>query len=455
MVKKKLKFSFSEGKLCENLRELKELNDSFLTLASQTSKLQEHSSRAKKAPCSDPTKVQELLLIQRASRRVYAALGHACSKHTIHRTHLCLEAKAMGTAVSPQVQFKLAFERFAIQQTGTMDVSKFFIIESSFSEASHFSNSRNPDHTTVATKSQKRGVDAEDINGSKRIKKSVRFQEVGSQSSSSSRYPIITPPCKNLCVNKNFCDQLKLHLQQTSINVRYLGALDDIEGYTHLVCALPREESAKRPSLSLRDVIALRSKRSPLSRLSHYERLHLARSLATFVLQYSNTPWLKEDEPWKSDDIFFYDTKEMASLEGAHESLSSPHISVPIRKEHSIMSPSNSSAIRIAPNTLLYNLGVILIELAFNSSMYDMMRISESPSQNSSYSEFVAAWRLANIVSREMGLKYGEIVRKCLGCQFSSGCNLSEKSLQQEYYCDVVSELENLEQEFRAVNLDG
>lgn len=131
LVKNKLKYAFSQDRLDARLVELKELNDSFLTLTSQTLKLERHVYRARESSALITVKVQELLMIQKTSRGLYTALGHACSTRRVHRTQFCLEAKATGPEEDLQVHFKLAFERCCGQSAAVQDV-KFFTIESGF-----------------------------------------------------------------------------------------------------------------------------------------------------------------------------------------------------------------------------------------------------------------------------------------------------------------------------------
>lgn len=233
--------------------------------------------------------------------------------------------------------------------------------------------------------------------------------------------------------------------------------LVDIDGFTHQVCVLPVESTIEQPALSLREIISRSLGRDCLARLSHYERLHLARTLATFVLQYCNTPWLSDEQPWKSDDIYFLESTEGALLKEPYQSLSEPHIKVPIREPTSGSllggGQTSSTTEHLAPNVLLYNLGVILLELAFNTPIKELLQAPDLSSDGLSQSEFIVARRLANIVSRHMGLKYGEIVKKCIGCHFSSGSDFSDSRLQEEYFCDVVSELEALKKDFEPKNL--
>ncbi|KAL9118832.1 MAG: hypothetical protein Q9187_004613 [Circinaria calcarea] len=90
-VAKKLKFSFSESRLNETLAELKSLNDDFIRLSAQISRLEGHRRQAEKPPKGLSQNVEKFRLIQEASKHVYGALSNSCTKHTEHLTHFCLE----------------------------------------------------------------------------------------------------------------------------------------------------------------------------------------------------------------------------------------------------------------------------------------------------------------------------------------------------------------------------
>ena len=133
---------------------------------------------------------------------------------------------------------------------------------------------------------------------------------------------------KNLCMNGNFCNELRMCLRQVSNSGGcYVGTLDDMDCYKHLVY-FPKRVNDKSSAQSLQQLI---SANQPVMRLSRFERLCIARSLAIAVLQYHTTPWLRT--PLRGEDIFFFDDEgSQHQIEPGHPKLSKPHITVAVKR---------------------------------------------------------------------------------------------------------------------------
>ena len=113
------------------MAELKSLNDELRTLAAQTSKLEDQRLRQVQKPSKKISRdVEKFRLIQKASQKVYQALSGACTKHSEHLTHFCLEAVAVENGDTPQVQFKLAFTHLTLQGSASAGDPLWFVIES-------------------------------------------------------------------------------------------------------------------------------------------------------------------------------------------------------------------------------------------------------------------------------------------------------------------------------------
>jgi hypothetical protein len=54
------------------------------------------------------------------------------------------------------------------------------------------------------------------------------------------------------------------------------------------------------------------------------------------------------------------------------------------------------------------------------------------------------AARLAETVSKKLGLKYAEVVRSCVYCHFGEEFDLATATLQEAFYRDVVFELDRV-----------
>ena len=184
--------------------------------------------------------------------------------------------------------------------------------------------------------------------------------------------------------------------------------------------------------------------RSDDNTMPQYNRIRLAKQLAMAVLSYHATPWLKGS--WNSDEVFLYgnDTDKPGAVNG-------PYIDVSVKGPHGPLSRASTFPCRpFAPNALLFGLGVILLELAFGAPLRALQRpIDTDGDQENRYTEFFVAKRLSKIVSRQLGPKYAQIVRRCLQCDFGRGDDLEDPALQQGFYQEVVCELEELETRFR------
>ena len=447
-LKAKLKLSFDEQKIDKKLSKLKGLNGDFRTLSSQTSELHERNStyQAPKRCSKDIARVRS---IQQASCGVYKALSESCSKHTEHRIYFGLEAATGRKSQASQISFQIAFTRPAIETHNPKDLI-FVLIESLTYEANVQGTVHCSGKVTDIDGSLKRAIESETEVPRKKVKKSVTFS-----CSAPVGYPQpkndIFHNLKNLCTNRNFCDQLRMCLQQTSGDC-YLGTLDDLEYHKHLVY-FPRRRRSCRPA-SLQEIILKMSRQGPQIRLSQFERCSLARSLATSVLQYYSTPWLTA--PLRSQDILFFDVVEGSQKDNERKApLLEPHINVEVKQSNStVPALSELDPGSLAPNAILYHLGVLLIEIAFIADFAELLDPEES-SRRDRCTDFFAAKKLATSVSSEMGAKYQRIVQKCLGCHFAAGYDLNDSVLQAEYYTDVVLELEGLEKRLQAFQLSA
>ena len=429
--------------------QLKKLNDDFRTLSSQTSRLQEHKIKcpSSRRTCND---IGKLRSVQQASCRVYEVLSKSCSKHTVHRTHFGLEVKRVHEKHESQIRFQVAFDRPALATAAPKDLV-FIEIESIVCEIDEQEPVPRQNKPGEIKTSLKRAMGKDSNVASKKTKKSVAF---------ACAVPNVGSPLKNynlqhlqsLCKNRNFCDQLRACLQHVSGDC-YLGTLDDMECYKHLVY-FPKRRTAGRPALTLQEILSVTSQRSPSARLSQLERCHLASSLATSVLQYYSTPWLIM--PLRSQEILFFGAEASLQTTGARamDVLSEPHINVAVKDQvdSPVLQRSNFDLGSIAPNAILYHLAILLIELAFSSNFEELLT-SEQRLERDFCIDFRAAKQLSALVSREMGPMYQRIVQKCLGCHFRAGFDLNDTTLQTEVYTDVVQELENLEEKFRTISL--
>ena len=229
---------------------------------------------------------------------------------------------------------------------------------------------------------------------------------------------------QNLCMRKNFCDQLRKFFLQPPLPSRPLGMLDKVNCHKHLVYFPPSGPKQKnRKATALNQIISTFSR----NRFLQYERLHLARSLAVAVLQYNATPWLNES--WRSEDIYFFGLDEISTSQQCLV-LPAPHLNVCVKGPDSFSSCTStfptSGFIR---NPLIFGLGVVLVEIGYAKTMKTLQRPQDLRSREDQLTEYLTATRLASSIGRELGSTYAHIVQKCLFCDFRCGNDLSDPKL--------------------------
>ena len=106
---------------------------------------------------------------------------------------------------------------------------------------------------------------------------------------------------------------------------------------------------------------------------------------------------------------------------------------------------SKQRPISLAPNSILFGLGVTLLELAFGSPIRDLQHDKDrKDGQANEYTDYFAARRLGTVVSTVLGRRYGKLVNKCLYCDFGLGGSyeMTSTDLQSAFFHDVVCELD-------------
>lgn len=186
-------------------------------------------------------------------------------------------------------------------------------------------------------------------------------------------------------------------------------------------------------------ILTLRTALQRGRRFPKRDRVRLAVTLASSVLQLHETPWL--DDSWGIDHIHFVERSGLIAydqpfvLRGNDTDPSSSNGSIP--KHLSCM-------IQIRP---LFALGVTLIELWYGKSLSDLHEDDDGPQNTSNpqvdfITKFNTAYRLADELADDAGAKYSDAVRRCIRCDFSLPAkSLEDVQLQKAVFDGVVSQL--------------
>jgi hypothetical protein len=240
----------------------------------------------------------------------------------------------------------------------------------------------------------------------------------------------------DLCSVEDLCAQLERQkpLNSTS-RPGCAGFLQDSAKSKHFIFPKAEHDLTYHSLTSLRDVLIM-NKDSRLG-LPLNDKMFLATSLATAILQYHSTPWLKDE--LHSGSVRFF-----GEMDYTKSPLTAPYISTPFcaLTTPNAKDPTQQPTAALAPNSLLYSLGIMLIELAFETPV-DGPEDHAGGVDQQRLSHHQTVKRLAEMVGQKVGPRYRVVVQRCLECRFETvQTELEDVSLQRAFYYSVVCELE-------------
>lgn len=450
LLKKRLKYAFKEGQIERSLSTLTEKTRDLVSLIDIT-----EPSRIKvtRSGCSFATKKQlsRFSKVKETAQDLYEALGHACTKHTGHQAHLSLEPAYCDPS---QIRFTIAFSQLTLDP-GSKEQATWLTVESSIS--GRLLPKADSEPLNKMQSSLKRAFADSDIKSTaipgsaKSAKKCLRFQDTVSVAPEVSPSTGLTDPLANLCKNSNFCTHLQKFISQSQPSRTAIGYLELSGPSKHLVYIdakwqTVRQTSASAHLRSLHDTLVETSAvqvSSPV--LSLDLRLRLAKQLATAVLHFHATSWLRNS--WTSREVLM-----SAGDLHAEDNGSTPEtfVTTQIRGPHGPLARAQTLPSPIVVrNRLLFSLGVMLLELAYQHPLSALTIERDKDVSNPGNTEYFTADRLSRQVSAHMGARYAEITRKCVHCDFGCDFDLSQAKLQEGFYQDVVCELDKLEKRMR------
>lgn len=463
--KEKLAFSFyHQSRLDKDLATLRGLNEDFRGIGDKFFKLEYvRTNQAPRTTRRQDKDIENLRLIQKASILLYQALGSACTKHTEHQAHFCLQP-SLKEDLHPQVRFSIAFSNLTLGNTTGLGDLLWFDVDTTIKEAltadpaqicnvlaqvssslkrRNLSPSPSP---PPATKVRKRGRTARHLPSTPPPGRPLLPPVT--------QLPPLAMEPPNLCKHGNFCNQLKDCSRQPFVRQdRCIGLLEETGKYRHLVY-LPQASPVPQQTQTISLATYFRTARNPdlSDGLALHERIGLAKLLSTAVLQFHATSWLRGR--WRSEDVLsFYVDPSTRGVEGI-KSFNAPYVNVSVKGINGPLSRVPTFLTRsFVQNPLLFDLGVMLLELAFQAPLRQLQKPGDLDNgQEDIYTEFFTAKRLCRL-STQLGLRYREVARKCIHCDFGRGDDLNKPELQEAFYREIICELDNLEGEFRRLQL--
>ncbi|KAL8812442.1 MAG: hypothetical protein Q9223_007291 [Gallowayella weberi] len=201
----------------------------------------------------------------------------------------------------------------------------------------------------------------------------------------------------------------------------------------HRVYRANTTKTLQTSSRSLQNLLSSQ-KHSDDESLSRRDRLQIAVILASSVLQLDGTSWLKRG--WSSNDIFFH-------FKNGQISKSYPYLSWQPCWSTNISRSSDPLALSnyMIRNDILLALGLTLVELCFGKTLGDM-RKPDDVDVTETTTRLKTATRLHSRVYDEMGIPYGDVVRRCLFQLFDvRELSLDIEEVQQTVFDNVVTPL--------------
>jgi hypothetical protein len=382
-------------------------------------------------------------MIQEASHKLYDILASkwSCDDRVEHSANLSLDIKdpSHRRHTTSKARFNIALICVALSTPSVKPV--WLDIESVPDQTANPADQDNNEGPVYTLKASLQQVGA--------TGRSVRFDlpptpHLPGPSSSTSPPNLSQPESSNTQLDlskiENLCQYFQVQLRKPITQSPCMGFLQKTKTLKHFVYPCPSPPHPTRESKSLETILERAAAHG--RRHAWDTKLRLARLLALSVLCFQSTPWLSEG--WGSGDIHFFEVGDVAQ----DSSLDSPYLNTRLLKDPTTKQIQKSASPRqasstIAPNGLLFSLGVVLLELGYDAPLCNMRRDDDlKGGQANQYTDFFTAKRLGQAVSKELNARYGRLVRRCLNCDFGVGAELETAELQNAVVLHVVNELE-------------
>jgi hypothetical protein len=183
-----------------------------------------------------------------------------------------------------------------------------------------------------------------------------------------------------------------------------------------------------------------------------HERIRIAKHLAVAVLQFQATPWM--ERLWNSKEVLV--SSRVGDSNSIRQGVDGLFLDVSIKNPLGPPARSNAFPSRtLVRNALLFNLGVMMLELACQRSLHELRKKEDLDQHEDRNTDYFTADRIRHQASTNLGPRYAEAARKCLQCDFGigHGRNLDKTKLQKKFYQDVICVLEELDKAFREFKL--
>jgi hypothetical protein len=422
----RLKFSLKKADYAKLLSRLKNCNSTLYKMTVSITKLENTNREAIRI-------YPNFKSVQDHAKALHSAIRHEFSRDaTITSVHFQLNSRGLKTDgknehgeydLLGKAPFRLIFgsslvnlssQTLHVQQSSWMGVAMEGQITESMSSSSNTAESaQNLDVSLASAKRKKVVFAAQDLDVS--LASETRKKVVFDPSTSSTE---IFNLCKFLSDLPSQVDKPCTGYISGSSGQRYTMYI--AKGLEHWT------------SVSLTDALLQTS-------FTRRMRYRCAITIASGVIQLSNTPWLSGD--WTKEDIVLIHRLATPSYEDVF-------VTSDLSNTRKDPPATHSSMDRIIRNKSLYTLGIILIELCYGKTI-QQLHIEEDGAieTNHGMMNAMTTWstveRLNEELYSEAGEKYAEVVRRCIRCDFDHRSpDLKDDTFIRAVYDKVVRPLQ-------------
>ncbi|KAK4499606.1 hypothetical protein PRZ48_010124 [Zasmidium cellare] len=179
--------------------------------------------------------------------------------------------------------------------------------------------------------------------------------------------------------------------------------------------------------------------RKPKLKMSEPAKRQMAVRLAQGLIQLSGTPWMHSR--FSRNDITLLRTPAGVAADFPFITASSKALQV--NGTYDLVRGIQRRV--LIQNDLLFALGILLIEIWLERPIDHLHRPEElgKDGKKDDLADFYAACRLEDRIYADAGTRYGDVVRRCIRCQFARPQpDLTDPLFRKEVYDGVVAELE-------------
>ncbi|KAJ4369654.1 hypothetical protein N0V83_005416 [Neocucurbitaria cava] len=427
---KRLRFSLKKSDYSDLMGKLRQANQSLYRLTTQTAYLEARQLSSKQ----DSQSIPNFRVIKDRADSFYSALstGWNCPCQADHSVNLRLEAR-MGDNSGNESDEEEDIMRnpfhvlFRYDHHCTNDVNSAGITQPWCWEEAEVRVEHEEKQATATLACE--GKPGKGVRFAKEAKNAVRAA---------------LEPQPNMQLIKDLCSAI-CTLQKHQRDVCFSLLVNEIAKQKYGVRIYPMKQLP--PDMNTWRVSSLRTVLHD-TKFARQDRLKLAVTLASSVLQLHETKWLEDD--WGKDNIFFVKRPGKTVYD-------QPFVSQHFNHTTPISTTAKGNVMsRIIRNQTLYALGVALIELWYGKTLSELHNDADGPhntgdTQMDLMTEYNTADRLVDDLYSEAGGKYSDAVRRCIRCDFDRrASSLEDTQFQTAVYQGVVAQLkENYEFMFR------